>query len=167
MEQLNYSQPTQSPPDAEVRQPVAAPASNNKLLYVVLGFNMVLVGLVVFALFRGPSHYVPPGPGPGPTPVITEDVVSTVIQAEKDLAMYEAEISEQLGQAVVDGKITTSTQFASMAKAAQEKAEDKAFGAMNTINNKYINEPKDGKWDAQLINELQRLKAAGKRKVAK
>ena len=155
--------------DYNPRQPVAEQTkkpSVNVLIYLSLAMNLAVVALLAFMLTRAPSPPPGPGPGPGPGPnvVIPEDVVSMMVDAERNLAIYEAEISEQLGQAVADGSITTSEQFAKQAIAATQKAEDEAFEALNALNNKYIT---DDPWNKDAIVEFQRLKAQGKRKVGK
>lgn len=164
MEPFNYS--TQPKVDVasiggDQRQPVAS--NNNWLIFLSLGFNAIILVVLVFALLRPP---VSPGPqpGPGPSPaVITEPVAALMVTAERNLAVYEAEISEQLADAVLKGTIKDSKQFFSMADAATQKAREKAFAELNALNNKYISAEK---WDPQIIAEFQRLKAEGKKQVA-
>jgi hypothetical protein len=120
---------------------------------------LVLVGVLLVGE-RGPS----PEPTPDPSPaVISEDVVAEIVVAERNLAVYEAEIAEQLAAAVLDGRVKDSKQFYAMAAAATQKAEDKAFANLNALNNKYLSREK---WDPNLAAEFQRLKAKGKREVA-
>jgi len=163
VEQLNYELNFK---DKDTVIPVStqrkSSEAGNGLLYAVLAMNVILMVAVVTMLFR-PSPSPQPGPGPSPG-VISEDVPSMVVDAERNLAVYEAEISEQLADAVLNGKIKDPNQFYSMASAAQQKAEDKAFSAMNALNNKYISTEK---WNKEIVSELQLLKAKGKRMVAK
>jgi hypothetical protein len=168
MEQFSYEDPRQPAPekprDVEVRAVKKQPSGSNGLLYAVLAMNGILAVAVV-ALFLRPAPSPQPGPGPRPKPsVISEDVASMVVEAERNLATYEAEISEQLADAVLKGSIKDSKQFYSMASAAQQKAEDKAFAALNALNAKYVGSEK---WNKELVAELQMLKAKGKRMVTK
>lgn len=150
MKKYNFAQPERAGP--------------HPLVYISLISNVAIVALVAFLVLRPVPGPTPPTPPEPPRPIIAEDVPAIVVQAEKDLATYEAEISEQIAQAVMEGRIASSQQLVAHALAAQEKAEDMAFAELNRLNNKYISAKE---WNKNLVAEFQRLKAEGKREIAK
>jgi len=165
---INKPNISQQPPG--VRYPEYAPAPRNLLGY----FNTLLIMVVVaIVLLRSDGqHPLPPGPGPGPVPpphVITEDVPAIIVAAEKKLAINEAQASEKIGQLVLSGEIGNSSQLRDRAKAYQQAVEDDAFAEVNKLNDKYLLETNGGWTDAsrKVIDEFQKLKAEGKRRVAK
>jgi hypothetical protein len=133
--------------------------------------TLAIVGMFAVILLRD-GGVTPPGPTPPPTPsvVITEDVESVTVEAERRFIKNKAEAAERLAKDITDGKITSSQHFGKMASEYQEAIERDAFAGMIELNQKYVRESSDKGWTPEQVKtiiELQRRKSAGYRSMLK
>ena len=124
--------------------------------------SLVSAGALVVVLLRGSSV----GPDPAPVPV---DVASVMEQAERTRLVMEADAAEELGRKIASGEVKNSNQLYTWAKAYQDKIDETAYAEVNKLNQQVLAE-RDAGWtqeQIQQIEQFQRDKAEGKRRVAK
>jgi hypothetical protein len=130
---------------------------------------MVVIVLLAMFLWRGSSAPTPPGPVP-PTPnVITEDVAKITEDAHKQMLSMEADIAKRVADEIKAKKIKSASTLFANVKAWQDYAETESFKKLNELNDKYLAGDGSGWTDEQikLIEEFQKLKEEGKRRLLK
>lgn len=129
-------------------------------LAVSVAVNLLLGLALIAVLFSGGSE------NPEPLPV---NAVTIMEQAEKTRLLMEADAAEELGRKIAEGEVKNSNQLYQWAKAYQDKIDEVAYEEINNLNQQVLAESESG-WGAsqiERIQEFQRQKAEGKRRIAK